>query len=802
MKKGTFRKIVALGTGLTMLGATVFGATAAADLSQYPDPLFIQDGKFNGNIVVGKLADMDDMLGAIEVAASLQTAAVKKVPVPGAGGQTATVDKENVKIRQTGREFTLNSTIRDVFGAPIDFSDLPTLLKTNSFDDQKGTNKNKQTYQQQLDFNSDTGRFEFTKTDGAYDEMADEYLWFQKTSSKFAYIYTLDFNTAVTYDNTSTTTAGEDLENNVIEIQGNKYTITDVTVSSGKINKMELLAGETVVWMSQGEPLTRTIDGTEHTITLSDVNEGEDKCGITVDGTTTWVDKSSTEIINGVQIGVTDAIVVHSAGKDTDVCEVNVGATKVTLEENKKVKNNDIEVKGSNAQFKFDGGNYGKWDGFNITLVPSDKVFLKAGDKYVDPVLSNFQFDFAGVNKVTEELSWSRSGRDAELNFVNYDGKDVRVEWEYDSTANQTFLGQDNDTRLLMEGDVFDAGSTQDDAEGHQLFMITSGNVVHILEIADIDTSETPDKIDLDDITYGVTYEDKDITLGTVQSIELGSLGSIQLNITSTGIITATDIELSGVAYTKNKHTVELQKGETMTNNAYYHHPDFNVTEKTDTLDGRNVANTAQWLVYANVDETDDEFDWKDPSVNGFWSSSVIQKSRSDKDTKLKATEFGTIAEWDGKDWTGGTMMLPEEQSYANAFVSKVGAVVSTGAGASALEFQQIQVGTAKLDTAITDVAAQNLLVMGGPCANSVAATLMGNPANCAEGFVEGEAMIRLFSQSNGNVAMLVAGSSAMDTRRASKVVSNYRDYKDSLMGDEVKVKGTTLSDITVSSVA
>ena len=128
--------------------------------------------------------------------------------------------------------------------------------------------------------------------------------------------------------------------------------------------------------------------------------------------------------------------------------------------------------------------------------------------------------------------------------------------------------------------------------------------------------------------------------------------------------------------------------------------------------------------------------------------------------------------------------------------------MVSTAEGASALEFQQIQVGTAKLDSDISDIAAQNLLVVGGPCANSVAATLMGNPSDCAEGFVDGEAILKLWSQDNGNVALLVAGYSAADTRRASKVIANYKDYAEELKGDEVKVKGTTLSDITVSMVA
>ena len=110
-----------------------------------------------------------------------------------------------------------------------------------------------------------------------------------------------------------------------------------------------------------------------------------------------------------------------------------------------------------------------------------------------------------------------------------------------------------------------------------------------------------------------------------------------------------------------------------------------------------------------------------------------------------------------------------------------------------------IQVGTAKLASEVHDITAQNMIVVGGPCANSVAAELMGtSPETCADGFTEGKAMIKLYEQGS-KVAMLVAGYSALDTRRASRVLANYDQY--ALSGTEVEVSGTTLTDISVSAV-
>ena len=69
------------------------------------------------------------------------------------------------------------------------------------------------------------------------------------------------------------------------------------------------------------------------------------------------------------------------------------------------------------------------------------------------------------------------------------------------------------------------------------------------------------------------------------------------------------------------------------------------------------------------------------------------------------------------------------------------------------------------------------------------------------EGFEAGKAMVKLY-QNDGNVAMLVAGYNAEDTRRATRVVANYDSsaFADSFTGDEIVITGTSLTDIQVSA--
>ena len=97
----------------------------------------------------------------------------------------------------------------------------------------------------------------------------------------------------------------------------------------------------------------------------------------------------------------------------------------------------------------------------------------------------------------------------------------------------------------------------------------------------------------------------------------------------------------------------------------------------------------------------------------------------------------------------------------------------------------------AKLASEVSDIKSVNSILVGGPCANAASATVLGNPADCAAGFTPGEGRIELYEHANGNVAMLVAGYSAVDTRNTATVVANYKDYKAQLKGTKVVVKKT-----------
>ena len=84
--------------------------------------------------------------------------------------------------------------------------------------------------------------------------------------------------------------------------------------------------------------------------------------------------------------------------------------------------------------------------------------------------------------------------------------------------------------------------------------------------------------------------------------------------------------------------------------------------------------------------------------------------------------------------------------------------------------------------------------------ANTVADDFEGNPAVCPEGYTDGQGKIEI-KQSATNTLVLVAGFSALDTRKAARVIARYEEaaIQSQLTTDSVIVTGTSLTDIGVT---
>jgi len=109
---------------------------------------------------------------------------------------------------------------------------------------------------------------------------------------------------------------------------------------------------------------------------------------------------------------------------------------------------------------------------------------------------------------------------------------------------------------------------------------------------------------------------------------------------------------------------------------------------------------------------------------------------------------------------------IPGDQVQANVVIK--GSSASTTSSGGSVVVNPIPSTASALAQEVTSTTAQNIIVVGGPAVNPLAASVFGLTAT---DFTPNQAMVRLADNGN-NVAMLVAGYSAVDTRNAAEAVA------------------------------
>lgn len=846
--KKTIKKIASIGAAATMVGATLMGAAMAADLSEYPD-MFIEDGTFNGILVVGADAKAEDVIGITNIATSLQTVSVQT---------TSVAEEELTEEYSVSEGYELcNRNLYPGYNISgcelsVDDADLD-LLADDVYHDAEGTNDNDEKYTQQLFFQQQTtGQFLYTQDDDDA-PVADTYL-FVDNGNTYLYNYSLQFDSYVEVINTSNALAGDDLEGTTINIQGRSYTVTDVTLFTGDVlNTLELQSGDTVVWMSEGESLTRTIDAVEHTIELMDVSADADEdsgsCGFKIDGTEVWVDVKDTETVNGVTVGVTDAKRVNIEAGDQDVCEVVIGAGEVNIRRNDEIQFNNEDVDGTLGLFRSptthsSGGNL-RWSGFDIAFAPdTDEVYLAPGDEYIDPMFGNFKFVFAGVETGgVETIEFVAGSTNAEIRFKNEDGRLVEIPLAADSSfksgeASDEYIFWGNeapssttsnqDELVYLESEVCTGPTSVVDCQGAMFLVVeTTKSEAHLIQITNIDTVDN--EINFDDLTYGTTDDDvaylDDSGAGyALSNITLKSAGAIGLIVNETGkYINFTSIASGSSTSTSNGTAIKtLNRGtlkivdfkvdavgtsyhiwtsnQTFMGLQFY---EYNDGDLSSTL-YLGTGNYGPLNITAFYDDsTDNSIEWNstvfsDLGTGEGWGG--YDESDENDDFQKFYTKKGTLITYDREDQQSLVIEHPYDTAYAKVYIAPTEASTSEVSATTVSTVIPISVSAVKLDTEVSNPTAKNIVAVGGPCANSVVAELMGNPADCstALGIESGQALIKLFE--NGDyVAVVVAGQDAMDTRLASQIVANWEDYD--LSGTEMIATTVSESSLSVEAV-
>jgi hypothetical protein len=765
------KKIAAISTGALMLGATLTGAFAAANLADYPAP-FIKNGVLDNTvIVVGENAATADVLGAIDIAAALQAAAV--VPAGSAGAVAPTVSS-GVKVEKSGQKYTYGTYADAIMTNPLDENDLPDLLKAGRFEDDKSPTTQTRNYNQELLLGTNLGEFNlFTPEDG----VAGSYL--RISDNDHVYTYDLTFQSSVRYRNND---ASRDLVGNKIEIQGKLYTITDVSEDDGDLKSITLVAGDSTMWLTQDSP----VDWGGHTVTVVDVGNAGTKCGINVDGKVVWINEgsSSSAFPGGLSVSVLE--VVETASEGMNACEVSLGSAELVLEDGREIVMNDNEVQGSlvTLQYTADTTN-SLWEGFSIEYRANldETLYLGAGtNAWTDPVFGSWKIQYAGVTAVYEDMEFRSSGSTAAFTFTNVDGRNVKIDYYNDGT--DAFLGSRASQPILLPGESATGLTSFRDV---RFLYTTPGNDAHMLKISSI--SCTGDgRITFRDDTYGGVIrgrENQEVNCNSTspQTFLLGSLGDIELTFEDFSDVTFEDTYGDNLIKTSNDGYVLI----TTT-------PSVHITEPSEIVETTQINFTI-------------EYDSSDRNIifTGLeWGSFVeVEKEYDNSNVMMAVTPKGTLVEFDDDKDRWVKFKMPEKDAYANVFVTPLGVTPTSGAaGGSAVQLNPFNVGLAKLDREVGSLTA-NMIVVGGPCANSVADQLLNPVGHCGEGFEQGKAMLKFFDR-NGKAALLVAGYEAQETLNAAYVLAQSKaSYKTQFasLGREVELVVSDMSRVTFNTV-
>ena len=634
-----------------------------------------------------------------------------------------------------------------------------------------------------------------------------------------------------------------------VTLFGKKYTIVTAkrvsTVGSSVV--LTLMGGAGKDTLLEKQTKTYTIGGKDYEVTLNFVDADEAQFVINGQSTRKMKDGDTDKLSDGTTIGVTDVLYqdyaggIHSATFFIGANKLEIKDTQVTdtITSNQlKVDDNTIDdapviIEGTDTNSTF------KITRIHVNMTADDNFFVPAGGKLSEAIkqeggtsaepqvlfTENWDIEYKGLKKVnTEKIRVKTSGSSQyNLEFVDGDGNKVDVPIAKARVASALIFGDSDKDFINNENSTI----TKDD-----YFVVTDSTrkrgerKTYVLQYkgADKVTADNPvlkfknvGKGDTIEQTYAAGTGDGAQQLATLKiggadfrvynASETGGSGSILVNdfailvdLDASGGINGGNLSIINVT-TRYGAEIQLLNRTTAMDVADDDFSSLQVIIKTPD-EGREGSSkdsveNVQAIDFGINITADSNTKVAFGLLSGFTSGMKGQRltlRTPDGKTNIAYgyTSYGAFVTHETPSSEPGTLdiVYPESQMYPLVYIAAKGSSFSeVGASTTdAVTVQRIQVGAAKLASEVSDVKAQNTILVGGPCANAAAATVMGNPEPCTTGFSLGEGIIQIWEHTNGNVAMLVAGYGAVDTRNAAAVVANYGDHKANLKGTKVRV--------------
>src|SRR3989338_8225683 len=760
-----------------MVGSSVF---AAADLANYPSP-FVKDGKFSGVLVVGDKAAAEDVIGISDIVSSLQFAATKKAATTAAGtvaveGDAWQVGTSNhLELSEDGSTTDTIETLRNIT-TYVDKNNLKALA-SGSVSNNKVTSPFNQ-YLYLLGPGSgttlDNGYVIYSENDG---DVSADFLYFK--SGREIARYLIEFTTALESDVDdsagSASTTGlflTDYQDVDLTMFGRKYTIVTAKrqTTGGSEMVLTLMGGAGKDTLIEKQTKTYTISGKDYETTLNFVDADEAQFVINGQTSRKMKDGDTDKLSDGTTIGVTDVLYqdyaggIHSATffigankleiKDTGVTDV-VSSNQLKVDDN-TIDDASVIIEGTTTNTTF------KINRIHVNMTSDDNFFVPAGGKLSEAIKTeggttaepqglfteNWDIEYRGLKKVnTEKIKLKTSGSSQyNLEFVDGDGNKVDVSIGKATAANALKFGDDGKPFINNEN-----SSIAKDA----YFVVTDGSrkrgerKTYVLQYkgADKVTADNP-VLKFKNIGGSKTIEQTFAAAEEGTSIATLKVGGADFKIyNATGVASdmnandfpiRIDLDASGginganlsIINITTRYGAEIQLvNSTITDTAAM---SLRMIIKTpdEARDGnaKDSVENVQALDYAVNITADSSTKVALAVLSGYTTAQNGQKITErtpDGETNVQYgyTSYGTFIKRDSPSSEPGSLDIdyPESQRYPLVYITAKGTSFSeVGATTTeAVTVQRIEVGAAKLASEVSDVKAQNSILVGGPCARS-----------------------------------------------------------------------------------
>ncbi len=792
---------------IVLFAALLSTTVLAYSLAQFPEP-FVHDGLPAPNfaIIVGDEAAGSDVLGAIDVALAVQAGITA---VTSSQEEPTSQLQDFVSIGSTSQLFAINDYLGNVRESLTE-RDLNMLRGGTIITQQRATK-----YKQYLRFGTGTGRLVYDKNSKG---LPSDYLTWGASDQLFE--WQLQFDQGLTSEINNGDL--EDLEDETINVLGQTLVIadTDFTSSTGRL-VIKLLGGALSALLGENDKQTYIVDGRKYDVEVIGLSpeanngEGSVKFRINNEITEEMRDGSMTVLKDGTRMGIA-SIVPSTKDIQKSVVQFYIGAYSIILEDRKitdtagtiggaavngvLLPTGTVRIDGTvlvaNTTVSIDSIRYTLTaePAFGELYIPSGKglrEYLKHPEALLVP---DWNINYNGLANTGETLIEIKPAGQSKyiLNFVNQEGIYYETPilvaqqnclrygdedddlWHVESNSPTTYYGTAGDFFVLS------TCSSNDNTCGTHILKYrtadTSGSTQGTIRLyfTDLGKGEYETALTISGNTYQGTISAGDgqfaVRADTISN--LNGVPNISIDLNGDGAFN------NGKALIGTKGDGLIDLGSTNTNESNQEGRDARIcTSPAITLQTLarefDEANTNENIPITIESRSDNTIGIRTPitATTGYFSGLILEKSRNYKGL----SGYGALFEFydPGSKTETLTIHYPISQRGADVTVGKQTITEQPATMIIETKTRTPMANVVRLASEIYDVKNYNAIIVGGACANPIAAKLQGNPEPCWQTVAEGVAIVKAYEHQNGNVALLVAGRNADDTRRATTALAN-----------------------------